>query len=378
MEKHRRQFPITREFTFLNHAAVSPISSRVVKAMASYAKEASRGAITCYGRWVRRVKEVRSLVARLVGAEAEEIAFVGNTSDGLSLVAEGLQWKPGDKVMVSHPDFPTNIYPWMNLRRLGVEPIFIPRINGSLKVKDVKNALQPGAKMLTVSSVDFRTGFRADLEGLGQLCREKGIFFCVDAIQSLGIIPVDVKACGIHFLAAGGQKWLLGPMGCGGLFVHKDLIGGVHPNRVGWKSVKDEENFFDIDFNLKNDAQRFESGTLNLPGIFGLGAAIEFLFEVGIEKIHKRVLALNDILADGLCERGLKIVSPLDFEKRSGIISFIPDTSPQRVVQSLFDQKVLVSERKGLIRVSPHFYNNGADIQRFFEALDKRSQSRNP
>jgi len=366
----RSAFPITERYVFMNHAAVAPLPLPVTRTLESLVHEFGDCGIARYGEWMKRTGEVRSLFARLINGHPSEIAFVGNTSEGLSAVATGLQWKKGEAVLVPEPDFPANIYPWMNLERYGVKVHFIKRKAGRFGMEEVKKALVPGTRVLSVSSVDFASGFLCDLAGLGDLCQAEGLLFCVDAIQSLGAIPMDVRRFKIHFLAAGSHKWLLGPMGCGALFVSREVDSLLHPEQVGWKSVVDEENFFQVHFDLKTDARRFEPGTMNVAGIYGLGAALELLMEVGIEKIHKRVLHLNDLLYQGLQGRHIRISTPMGKGERSGIFSFIPPRDGHALFRSLTARNVMVSLRKDIIRLSPHFYNTEGDINRFFEALD--------
>jgi cysteine desulfurase / selenocysteine lyase len=370
LERFRSEFPIVEEYTFLNHAAVSPLSRRVVRAVSALSEDCCRRGISLYPSWQERIREVRALFGALIHAEGEEIAFVGNTSDGLSAVAGGFPWKPGDKVLIPEPEFPANIYPWMNLERLGVEVRFMKRREGRIGPEDVKRSLAPGVRMISVSSVDFSTGHACNLKALGELCREKGLFFCVDGIQSLGVLPMDVKDFGIHFLSSGGHKWLLGPMGCGGLYISKEVNPLVHPLRVGWKSVEEEEDFFRVHFDLKSTAEKFEPGTLNLMGIYGLGAAMDLLFEIGLQAIRERIMELQDHFLRGLRKRDLRVVTPLGEGERSGILSFAPRGEAKALFHHLLLRKVMVSERGGLIRISPHFYNNEEDLQRFFEALD--------
>lgn len=368
--KYRSEFPITEAYTFMNHAAISPLSQRVVHAVRSLLHEFSHHGIAHYPKWIRRIAEVRESFARLIHCGPREIAFVGNTSEGLSAIASGLTWKDGDGILVPRPEFPANIYPWMNLERHGVKVHFIERKEGRFGVKEIHKVLRPGTKLISVSSVDFATGFYCDLEALGDFCRKKGLLFCVDAIQSLGIIPMDVKGFGIHFLAAGGHKWLLSTMGCGVLFIDSDVNDLVHPDRVGWKSVVDEMDFFRIHFDMKPDALRFESGSMNVVGVYALGEAIELLLELGIERIQNHVLAINNLLLTGLMERKFRIASPLGEGERSGILSFFPPSDPKSLFDFLTDRKITVSLRNHLIRLSPHFYNTKEDVQRFFNVLD--------
>jgi len=317
------------------------------------------------------VEATRRQAAKILGAEAHEIAFLTNTSDGLSVVAGGLDWRVGDRVLVVRPDFPSNLYPWMDLEREGVVVDYVRRREGQVQVEDLEKSLRPGTRLLTVSSVDFLSGYRADLAAMGSFCREKGLLFCVDGIQSLGLVPMDVKGCQIHFLSAGGHKWLLGPMGCGLLYVAQEVVDLVHPKGVGWKSVRRENDFFTIRLDFKPDALRFEPGSLNVLGIHGLGAALNLLLEVGVERIFEGVLAINDLFVQGLRQRGLKIVTPLERDSRSGILSFVPKADPEKTFYTLMEENIMVSERKGLIRLSPHFYNSEKDVRRFFETLER-------
>ena len=367
----RSEFPITDKYTFLNHAAISPPPVRVGEAVESLFREFSYDGIACYPKWEKRVEEVRHLFAELIGAAANEIAFVGNTSEGLSTVAAGLEWKKGDGVLVTRPDFPTNIYPWMNLERHGVQVHFIERSGGRFGIGEVDKALKPGCKLLSVSSVDFASGFYCDLEALGEFCHRKGLLFCVDGIQSLGVIPMDVRRFRIHFLASGGHKWLLSTLGCGALFVSKEAGNLIHPERVGWKSVIDEEDFFRLHFDLKPDALRFEPGTMNVAGIYALGAAVELLLEVGVGKIYEHVLGINDLLFQGLKDRKIQIASPMGEKERSGILSFIPLSDLKSLYRFFSEERIMVSLRDNMIRLSPHFYNNLDDVNRFLEAFEK-------
>ncbi|MFC1883960.1 aminotransferase class V-fold PLP-dependent enzyme [Thermodesulfobacteriota bacterium] len=369
--KYRSQFPITEKYTFMNHAAISAIPKRTADAVSSFYKDCSLRSSINYPKWMKRIDDVRRLVASLINSQPGEIAFTGNTSEGISLVASGFKWNKGDSILVSRPDFPSNIYPWLNLESSGVVVKFVDRKAGRLESEDFSRALDKKTRMIAVSSVDFLTGFRIDLEALGELCRRKGIFLCVDAIQSLGVIPIDVKQSGIHFMASGGHKWLLGPMGCGFLYVSDDVGSEIRSNCIGWKSVVNQDEFFKIDFNLKPNALRFEAGTMNVAGIYALGVSLELLMGVGIGNIYERVLALNKKLYSGLKERGLSVITPMSKDERSGIISFVPSSDSERLHKYLTKKNIIVSLRKGVVRFSPHFYNTEHEIENFLSTLDK-------
>lgn len=371
LSAYREEFPITGNYVFFNNAAVSSPPSRVSRAVSELFNDYSHYGLMRYPRWMKQVEKTRSLFANLINADPYEVCFMGNTSEGLSAVASGISWMHGDRVLVPIPDFPSNVYPWTNLERQGVEIDYFQKTNGRFTPAEIESAIKPRTRLITISSTDFATGFRCDLEGIGEVCRKKGVLLCVDAIQSLGAVPLDVQRCGIHFLASGGHKWLLAAMGIGALYISKEANDLVHPSRVGWRSVENEENFYDLELKLKTDARRFESGTLNVPGITALGASLEMLLEIGIERIHERILDLTDKLSSGLAKRNLEIISPLEREGRAGILSFLPGAGNAHDLFRFFlKNNVLVAQRGDAIRLSPHFYNDEADIDRFFAVLD--------
>lgn len=369
LSEYRSEFPITKNYCFLNNAAVSAPPSRVAKAVSDLMLQFGSESFIRYPEWMRTVEKTRSLFARLINADPREICFTANTSEALSTVAGGISWKKGDRIIVPLPDFPSNVYPWMNLERTGVEVSFLRKNNGRFGLSDVKAVLRPGTRLITVSSTDFITGFRCDLEELGSFCRREGILLCVDAIQSLGAIPFDVKSCGVHFLASGGHKWLLSTMGIGALYISKEANDLLHPVRVGWRSVENEEDFYNFELKFKADARRFEPGTLNVAGITALGTALEMLLEIGVDRIFTRICGLNDIISSGLRERNFKIISSMEPGHRSGILSFAPEDA-RRLCRHLLNKNVLVAQRGDSIRLSPHFYNDESDIETLFEALD--------
>jgi selenocysteine lyase/cysteine desulfurase len=369
LSEYRGEFPITKNFSFFNNAAISAPPLRVVDAVNALMLQFGNEGFIHYREWMKMVENTRALFARLINAASSEICFASNTSEALSMVAGGISWKPGDKVIVPVPDFPSNVYPWVDLERSGVEVCFLRKTGGRFGVSDIEAVLRPGTRLITASSTDFTTGFRCDLEELGEFCRRKGILLCVDAIQSLGAIPLDVKSCGVHFLACGGHKWLLGTMGIGALYISREADGLLHPTKVGWHSVENEEDFYNLELKLRNDARRFEPGTLNLAGIAALGTALEMLLEIGIERIFARISAMNDTISSELGRRGLEVISPMGPANRSGILSFVPDDAG-KLFRHFLKRKVLAAQRGNAVRLSPHFYNDESDVEKLFEALD--------
>lgn len=366
---YRDLFPIVRHQAFFNHAGIAPIAAPVAETLAAFYRECAEQAGAGYPRWQRHLAAVRHSAATMIGAATEEIAFTGNTSTGLALIAESFPWREGDAVLVPVPDFPANVYPWLHLKRRGVRVRYLERQQGRLTPGMIAEALRPDVRLLPLSSVDYASGYAADLPEIGELCRKHQVILAVDAIQSLGVLPLDVRAAGIQLLAAGGHKWLCGPLGSGLLYVAADLPVQLTPALVGWKSVVEPEDFR-LHFTLGGDAARFEPGTVNYGGIFGLGKAIELLLEVGIDRVRERVFALLDVLASGLQERGLEIATSLAAGERSGILCFVPPGEPKRVFQGLAGRQVTVALRDGRIRLAPHFYNDESDVERLFAALD--------
>jgi selenocysteine lyase/cysteine desulfurase len=368
----RSFFPVTRELAYLDHAGVAPISTRVEEALMRYAAEATRRGALDYARFYEaEVERVRGRAALLLGTRPDQIAFVKNTTEGLGIVASGLDWHRGDQVVVCDLEFPSNVYPWWNLRSRGVETVMLRAHGEALPLERVDEALRnPRARLLSISSVEFGSGARNDLEALGQRCRERGVRFCVDAIQSLGCLPIDVERCGIDFLAADGHKWLLSVEGCGVFFCARRVLDLLTPRIVGWRSVTDNSNFDTYHMDLQPGAGRFEEGTPNSAGIFALGAAIDLLLEIGVDAIGERVIELTDRLALGLAQHGARVLSPRADGLASGIVSFsVPEEAPERTRHRLIEKRVFVAVRRGGVRASPHFYNSEDEIDQLLAAL---------
>ncbi|MCA9771895.1 MAG: aminotransferase class V-fold PLP-dependent enzyme, partial [Myxococcales bacterium] len=271
----RRHFPVLENLLFFNHAAVAPLPQPAVDAMRGFLDDSSRWAsIHEAPDWTRRHREVRALFARLVGGEPHEVAYVKNTTEGLGFVAAGLDWRAGDNVVWLEGKYPSNVYPWWHLGRLGVEARMVPQRPGArFDVDDIVSAIGHRTRLVAVSSVEFSTGFRNDLDAIGAACRERGVLFCVDAIQSLGALRLDVRETPVDFLSADGHKWLLSPEGIGAFWASDRVIDQLTPAYIGWMSVLNAGNFDVLDATLKPHAGKFEGGTLNTIGIYGFGAA---------------------------------------------------------------------------------------------------------
>lgn len=372
----KEEFPVTENRIFFDHAKVSPLPNRVRQAVNAFVNDVSSFGTENYSGWMNEVESVRASFARLIHADVSEVAFVKNTSEGISIVANGLDWKPGDNVVIPDIEFPANVYPWWNLKRLGVETRFVPAIDGRVLFDDLVARVDSRTRILSVSSVECNSGFRNDLNRIGTFCKEKGILFCVDAIQSLGVLPMDVKRDHIDFLAADGHKWLLSVEGLGGFYISAKAMEKIHPAVVGWNSVINAYDFMNYDFTLRPDAQRFEEGSFNTMSIMAFGAALSLFHEVGVDNIERRVMSLGDRILEGLQRRNFKILNSVILEERSGIISFNGEMDLEKFSDYAADNQVSLTVRNGMVRLSPHFYNRESEIDRFFDLLDRfRGQS---
>ncbi len=361
---------MTCNLIYLSHAGVAPISLRVKEAVEEFLQESLQSGILSVEKWYQTSEKIRQRIAGFIGAKDKEITFVRSTSHGLSLVAEGIDWKEGDNVVTASCEFPANVYPWMNLKRRGVETRMVDPRNGEIDLQDLKKKIDRRTRLVSLSWVEFQNGFRNDLEAIGTLCREKGILFCVDGIQGVGALPIDLSELPVDFLAADGHKWILAPEGAGFLYLSERVMDRIHPVIVGWHSVKNPLNFESLDFSLREDARKFEEGSAAMMGIFALGAAFELLAEVGIDRIWDRIQSLNDYAVEGLQKKGYEILSPLEEGKRSGILTFRSDRhSTEELFRRLTEAQIVAAVRCGGIRISPHFYNTIDEIDRLLEVL---------
>lgn len=367
----REHFPALEQTIYVDHASMGLLATATVAAMQEAISLNAQGS-TGGPLLMQRVAPLREKIARLIGSQPTEIALLRSTAEGLNTVAAGVRWRPGENVVTSGIEFPSNVYPWLNLEeRYGVETKLVPPREGRVLAEDLIAACDGQTRVLTVSWVQFANGYRTDLEQLGQFCRSRGILFCVDAIQGLGALAMDVERYQIDCLACGGQKWLLGPLGIGFLYVRKAVQTELWPSEVGPGSVVfDPARFLDYNLAFRESAERFESGLPNIHGVCGLDAALAILLEVGAAAAERKVLALTDQLAAGVVERGYRLLSPWTGGERSGIISFVGDQhSSQAIHQQLRAAGVVCSLREGAVRLAPHFYNTPAEMERILTAL---------
>lgn len=369
-EDIRSSFPITRHYNFLDHAGIGPLSAPAAAVFAGYGQELSEWGYL-KGTYYRAAERVRQSAARLLNADADEVTFVKNTSEGITYVANGIPWITGDNVVSNSMEFSANVFPWMNLERRGVSTKIVHEEDGRIPFDRLARTIDRRTRVVAVSAVQWSNGFRTDLTRLGELCKDKGVLLCVDAIQALGVHPIDVRAMNIDFLAADGHKWLCGPDGAGLFYCRRELIGHLHPTEPGYLCMKEDFDTNDHRFDLRDDARRFDSGAYNLAGICALGASLDLLLETGIEQIQWRVKQLTDRLVDGLHGRGWKVASPRTPSEWSGIVAFASDKHDLPALRNHLrnEFKIVVAKRLGRLRASPHFYNTPEEIDQLVAAL---------
>lgn len=365
-EKYADQFPVREHLVYLNHAGVSPLCRRAAEAMRDLAQDAMEYGSWHYDRWLAAYEGLRLAAAKMIGAQACEIAIVKNTSEGIAMIAAGIAWRPGDVVVAFREEFPSNYYPWKRLEPTGVEVRWLSVFDPLDRIDEACR----GARLLAISFVQYLSGYRVDLNAIGEICARHGCLFFVDAIQGLGVFPLDVRAANIAALSADGHKWLLGPEGCGVMYIRQDVQEQVEPVEFGWTNTAQFNDYSSRDMTLRPNAGRYECGTLNTIGCFGLRASIEFLLEVGVENVGRAVAQRADRIWRGVKGLGYEMLGERTAENGSGIVSFRkPGVDAHMTLRRLKEQGFMAAPRQGWVRVSPHFYISPQDGERLLEAL---------
>ncbi|MDR3621624.1 MAG: aminotransferase class V-fold PLP-dependent enzyme [Paludisphaera borealis] len=364
------EFPVARNWAYLDHAAVAPLPRRSAMAIRAWADDQAENGAVDWPSWERKVEALRDGLAAWIGADRDEVAFVSSTTHGIGLVAEGFPWNEGDNVVVPAEEYPSNIYPWMNLASRGVAVRLVPTRDDRVWIEDLRDAMDARTRMLAVSHVEFASGFRNDLDALGELCRSRGVAFFVDAIQGLGPFEIDLARTPIDFLAADGHKWLLGPEGAGFLYVRRDWIERLRPLGVGWHSVVGSFNSPEVAFRLKPNSQRWEGGSFVMPGLQGLAASMSLLGEIGSRAVSERILDRAEAVREAAALAGWSVLGSNRPADRSAIVAVAAEgVDPQAAVRSLRSKGVVAACRRGRLRISPHVYTNDDDVRRLREAL---------
>ncbi len=369
-DRFREQMPVVEKWAYFDHAAVSPLPRPARDALIDWAQNAATEGDTVWPSWSRQVAALRDLAAGLMGARPAEVALIRNTTEGISLVAEGFPWQQGDNVVTLADEFPSNQYPWMNLASRGVATRRVPTQQGRVDLEQLEAACDRRTRIVSVSWVSYSSGWRNDLSRMADLAHRRGALLFIDAIQGLGVLPLDLAQTPVDFLAADGHKWLLGPEGAGVFYIREEHLNRLRPLGVGWNSVAHAHDFSHIELVLKPTAERYEGGSQNMAGLIALRASMQLLAEAGIPAISQRIFETTELACDRLQTIGAVIRSDRSAERRSGIVVFdLPGRDLQAVRQACLERGVVLSFRGGLLRISPHAYNNSADIERLVDAL---------
>jgi selenocysteine lyase/cysteine desulfurase len=333
-----------------------------------------------YDDEVERIEETRTLVAQLLECDRDEIAFTGPTASGLNTVANGLDWKPGDEVVCYLDDYPANVYPWLALERHGVKPVLLETARiGEITPEIVERALTKRTRLVALASANYISGYRIDLEAIGALCAERGVLFSVDAIQTMGAFPVPLK--NVDFASAGAQKWMLGPSGAGILFVKKSRHDLLRPSMIGGWNVVSPNFISQREVKFETGGRKFEPGAYTHTVLAGLKAAVELLLEAGPNEVSRRISALTQTLRDRIAPAGFEYLNPTEAKNRCGILTFRhPQIASKRFANALTKNDIVVSLRydranRGWLRVSPHFYNTTAEMERLAEILNREASA---
>lgn len=371
----RSQMPVTGRLAYFDHAAVAPLPLAARAAILAWLDEAVHVGDTAWPQWTRNVEAMRRAAAALVNASQEEIALVPNTTAGINIVAQGLPWRPGDNVVTLENEFPSNLYPWINLQQQGVETRRLPPgPQGRVDLDRLAEACDERTRVVTLSWVGYSSGWRIDVAQAAQMAHDRGALFFLDAIQGLGVFPLDVRATNIDFFAADGHKWLLGPEGAGLLYVRRGLLENLSLRNVGWHSVAHAHDYSRVELVLRPEAARFEGGSQNIVGFLGFGGSLALLQNCGVSPtrspVAECVLAITEYARSRLAERKAVLYGPSEPDHRSGIVSFeLPGRDPLAEKRRLLDAGVVVSSRAGKLRISPHAYNSREEIDRLIEAI---------
>lgn len=370
-------FPITRTCIYLNHAANGPLPRPVARTVHEYIDDISTSGNLNYERWSEYERGAHRRLARLINALPTQIALTASTGDGLMLIAQGLRWQAGDNIITAACEFPTNMYPWLNLQMQGVETRLVPMRDYRIAVEDVLERITERTRLVSLSLVEFSTGFRNDIATIANYCHARGILCGIDSMQALGALDIDVQKLGVDFLAGASHKWLLGPQICGILYLSDTLLPQLQLPGRNWCSVENPFDFFNYDQPLKAGAARFEHNSSNRLPIVAMDAALG-VFECldgGMQAVEARILGLTAQAIAGLERLGYPVVSSQAIGERSGIVCFQPhparqDLNVQQLVDALAARNIHAAARDQVARISPHFYNTPAEIDTLLNALE--------
>ncbi len=369
----RAKFPyLQNEIIYFNHASTGPVTSDVSNRLSNLLKEKSETKMDDYSSFLKVMDETKILLADLINCSDDRLAFLDNTSNGLNILAQSIEWNSGDRILLNDIEFPANVYPFLNLKRFGVEVDFVKSENEIVTAEQIINSIKPETKLVSVSFVQFLSGYKIDLEKIGNYCRAKNIIFSVDGIQGIGAMRIDVKKSKIDFLSCGTQKWLMGMQGLAFIYLDSDFQKQMIPANVGWLSVENAWNLLDYKMDLKTTANVFQGGTLNAFGIYAFHTSLKLFNDFGFDNIEAEILSNTKYFISKLKSTGLNcVLENCTDEELAGIITIKPKDA-EKLFAELEKKKIICSLREGFIRFSPHFYNTHHEIDKVVDELYKK------
>lgn len=371
----RSQFPVFKNYVYLDQAHKAPLPLFVTRAIQQFLEnqQMTGGDKSC---WNYEVNKTREKIARLIKAEPEEICFTKNTSEGLNIAANGIQFNPGDNIIINDNEHPNNIYCWLKHKENGIDIRWASSQKGITNIENLMPLIDDSTRLISISYVTSMPGNRNDIKAISEYCKKRGIFLVTDAIQAMGLLDVNVKEEGIDMLAAGGHKGLLVPHGIGVFYCNKDIIDSIKPAYVATAGLindtNNERGTLQYKLALSGSAKRFEIGNYNYLGIIALSHSLDYINNIGIERIQQRIIDLSDYLVNGLLDLGVELVSPKEKLYRSGIVSFKTKYT-NSLHRKLIQERIITSYRRGSIRVSMGMYNNKEDLERLLKIVKSYS-----
>jgi cysteine desulfurase / selenocysteine lyase len=371
-EKIRSLFPATQKYTYLNSAAVSPMPTVTADAVYSQLKDASENGTVNFAEWIATKERARALIAKMLCVRNEQIAFLRNTSDGFSTVANGIKWQKGDNIVTYEHEFPANFYAWRRIRdEFGVELRLCSEQNGRIDLEEFVALIDENTKLVSISAVQFASGFRADLLKIGEAARKVDALFAVDMIQGFGAMAFDLPASLVDIACGASHKWLFSPEGCGIIYLSDRARERVAPTLVGWISVDDAWNFEDYTQDFKPNALAWETGTGSAALFYGLEQSLKIIHETGAKNIENYLEELTDFLCEMIAGKDYEIISSREKGEKSQIVCIKnrAGVTSSEIAKKLEAEKIIVSPRGDRLRIAPHFFNNREDIEKLVEYL---------
>jgi cysteine desulfurase/selenocysteine lyase len=369
-QTYRELFPHLGEQIYLNHAAIAPMNLRAQQAILDFMTQRLGKNIEFWPDALENKSYFIERVGQLIHGSADKIAITSSTSAGLNILANGLNWKKGDRILLNDFEFPSNVIPFLNLQRHGVKVDFVKNRDGIIAIDDIIENIHPRTRLMSISFVEFLNGFRNDLKQIGKICRDHDLIFSVDAIQGLGALQLNVQECEIDFLACGGHKWLMWPAGLAFAYISPRIFDLLHPAQAGWMSLEIPFDFFNYHQPFSPTAQRFESGVFSTISIQAATATLDMMLEIGTNRIEQKIITNTQFLIQKINEMGLNLFTDPSPEHLSGIVTFFHPQA-EALFEYLKQNKITVSLREGKIRVSPHFYHDEGDLQQFLDIVSQ-------